>query len=275
MSRRRPAVAPAAPRIVTLLSDFGTSDGYVGIVKGVILGFAPDVRFVDLSHEIAPQNVAAGALVLESAVRFFPRGTIHLAIVDPGVGGERRAVGIDGGDFVLVGPDNGLLSLAAARAPRAHAYELDRRELHRGEVGNTFHGRDVFAPIVGRLAGGTALADCGRSLAELMLLPGAGARRRGAAIDAPVIYVDRFGNLMLDLRREDLSDFLPAEVSVTIRGVRIRGISSHYAAVAPRRPLLVWNSWDRLEIAVRDGSAARRLRARVGDRVRVRGDARR
>lgn len=273
--RQAETAARGEPRVVTLTTDFGERDGFVGIVKGVILRFAPTAQIVDLTHQIEPQGVTAAALVLESAVRFFPRGTIHLAIVDPGVGGERRAIAIDGGDFILVGPDNGVLALAALRAKRAAAFTLDRRDLHLDDVGTTFHGRDVFAPVVGRLAEGLAPSRCGSPVGDWRPLEISTPRRSGRTIEAHVLHVDRFGNLTLDLLREDLSGFRPAEVSVTIRNVRIHGISTHYAAVPPGRPLLVWNSWERLEIAVREGSAARRLRARVGDRVRVGRDPRR
>jgi S-adenosyl-L-methionine hydrolase (adenosine-forming) len=270
-----PAAAPAGAPVVTLLTDFGERDGYVGILKGVVLKFAPTARLVDLSHEIPPQEIPSAALVLESAVRFFPPKTVHLAIVDPGVGSDRRPIAIETEDFFLVGPDNGVLAPAAAVSPVKGMCELDRRELHLPEVGRTFHGRDVFAPIAARLATGMPLASVGRAIERIepLDIPTAKARENGE-IEAQVLHVDRFGNVVLNLDARDLGDYRAEDVSVTIGAVRIQGISSHYAAVNEGRPLLLWNSWGRLEIAVRNGSASRQLRVRNGDRAQVRREGR-
>ena len=266
---------PVGAPIVTLLTDFGERDGYVGILKGVVLKFAPAARLVDLTHEVPPQDVPGAALVLESAVRYFPPKTVHLVVVDPGVGSDRRPIAIETEDFFLVGPDNGVLAPAAAVSPVKGMCELDRRELHLPEVGRTFHGRDVFAPIAARLATGTPLASVGRAIERIEPLefPAAIARENGA-IEAQVLHVDRFGNVVLNLNASDLGDYRAEDVSVTIGAVRIQGISSHYAAVGEGRPLMLWNSWGRLEIAVRNGSASRQLRARSGDRAQVRREGR-
>jgi S-adenosylmethionine hydrolase len=208
--------------------------------------------------------------VLENAVGYFPPRSVHLAVVDPGVGGERRAIVIETERFLLVGPDNGLLSLAAERSPRRRVVHLDRPSWFRESAARTFHGRDVFAPVAAHLAAGTPAAELGSEIEdyERVVLPVP--RSIDGAVEGQVIHVDRFGNLVSNLRQEDLAAFRDSELSVSIAGVRIRGIVSHYAAVREGGALALWNSWGRLEVAVRNGSAARHLRAHPGDRVEVR-----
>ncbi|MEA2626300.1 MAG: hypothetical protein QOD06_2345 [Candidatus Binatota bacterium] len=273
MSAPRRTVEPhraEADPVVSLLTDFGERDGFVGVIRAVILGICPRARLVDLTHEVRPQDVVGGALVLENAVEYFPPGTVHLAVVDPGVGGARRPIVIETERFLLVGPDNGLLSLAAERSPRRRVVHLDRSSWFRESGSRTFHGRDVFAPVAGHLAAGTPAAELGSEIEEYehVVLPVP--RSIDGAVEGQVIHVDRFGNLISNLRQEDLAAFRDSELSVSIAGVRIRGIVTHYAAVREGGTLALWNSWGRLEIAVRNGSAARHLRAHPGDRVEVR-----
>ena len=273
-TRKRSTPAPLAtsdpsPPVVTLLTDFGERDGFVGILRGVMLGICPRAQVVDLTHDIAPQDVIAGALVLASAVGYFPKGTIHLAVVDPGVGTERRALLIDTDDFVLVGPDNGLLSLAAARSRVRRVVHLDRKEYFLPELSRTFHARDVFAPVAAHCAAGVAPTELGATVEAFERVAIAQARRLDDGFEAQVIHIDRFGNLVCNVERGDLGDFRGSGVSTSIGGVVIPELSPHYAAVREGKPLALWNSWGRLEIAVRNGSAARQLRARNGDRVQV------
>ena len=262
------AVAVPAP-IVTMLSDFGERDGFVGVMRGVMLGICPSARFVDLTHEIPPQDVVAGALVLVAAVPYFPKRTIHLAVVDPGVGSERRPLLIETEDFVLVGPDNGLLSLAAVRSPVRRVVVLDRETYHLRQRSCTFHGRDVFAPVAAHCANGVAPSEVGSAVDTFEQVSIPRARRLDDGLEAQVIHIDRFGNLVCNVERADVNDFRDSGVSISIGAVTIAEISPHYAAVREGKPLALWNSWDRLEIAVRNGSAARQVRARVGDRVQL------
>jgi len=256
--------------IITLLTDFGERDGFVGVMRGVILGICPDVRFVDLTHDVTPQDVLSGALVLANAVGYFPKRTIHLAVVDPGVGSERRPILIETEDFVLVGPDNGLLSLAAARSPVRTVVHLDRSQYFLLEPSRTFHGRDVFAPVAAHCAAGIGAGVLGSTTEGFERLTIPAPRRVESAVEAQVIHVDRFGNLVTNVEPGDLADFRGPDVSISIGAVTIFEISPHYAAVREAKPLALWNSWGRLEIAVRNGSAARQLRARTGDRVQIR-----
>jgi S-adenosyl-L-methionine hydrolase (adenosine-forming) len=274
-ARKRAAEAPRptdaaqdVPPLVTLLTDFGERDGFVGIIRGVVLGICPTARLVDLTHDIPPQDVVAGALILQSAVGYFPKRTIHLAVVDPGVGSARRPILVETEDFVLVGPDNGLLSLAAARSTVRRVVHLDRPEYALPQS-RTFHARDVFAPAAAHHAAGVAVADLGSSVEGFEQVAIPAPRRLDDGIEAQVIHVDRFGNLVCNVERDDLRDFRDSPLSISIAGMTVGEISSHYSAVREGKPLALWNSWGRLEIAVRNGSAARQLRARNGDRVQV------
>ncbi len=263
---RRTAAAP----VITLLTDFGQRDGFVGIVKGVLLRHCPAARLVDLSHEVPPQDVMGAALILASAVEYFPPGTVHLAVVDPGVGTERRPLLIETGKFILVGPDNGLLSLAAECSPVRHVIHLDRPEHFLSAASQTFHARDVFAPVAARAAAGISASRLGTKVSEFERLTLPVPRRIDDRLDGQVIHVDRFGNLISNIRAEDVTGFRQDELLISIRGVEIHGVVANYSAVREGRPLALWNSWGRLELAVRNDSAARHLRARIGDRVEIR-----
>jgi len=261
--------------VLTLLSEFGERDGFVGVVKGVLLRGCPEARIIDLSHEVAPQDVMEGALVLASAVRYFPPRTIHLAVVDPCVGSGRRPLLVETDDYVLIGPDNGLLSLAAKASPIRKVIHLDRPQYFLATPSQTFHARDVFAPVAAHWARGVPSTDLGTTIDDFTRLELPAIRRIEGSIEGRMIHVDRFGNLICNIQQEDLRDFRAEDLSVSIGGVQIRGLSPHYAAVGEGKPLALWNSWGLLEVAVRNSSAARVLRVRSGDRVQVRVQGRR
>jgi S-adenosylmethionine hydrolase len=239
-------------------------------MKGVILGIAPDARLVDLTHEVPPQDVVAGAHLLASAVRWFPRGTIHIAVVDPGVGTRRRALVVETDGGRLVGPDNGLLSLAApARAVRA-IHDVSRSPVRLRPVSRTFHGRDVFAPVAAHLAAGTDAATLGLPARAMQRLRPPRVRRRGATLVGTVLWVDRFGNLATNVHAADLAaaGLRGRSLSVRIRGHVLR-FGTAYASVAVGKATALVNSADLLEIAVNRGSAAALLGAAPGTPVVV------
>ena len=259
---------PARP-LVTLLTDFGTADGYVGAMKGVLLSTCPDVRIVDLSHEIPAGDVRAGAFALAAAAPLFPRATIHVAVVDPGVGTERRALLVESAGAFFIGPDNGLLSLAAP-APRT-AWSLDRAEWFRQPVSATFHGRDVFAPVAAHLAGGVAPERLGTRVGEIHEIRVPIARREGDARVGEVIHVDRFGNVVTSLHARDLSD-ANAEAFVEIEGYNGRiPVLATYGKAPAGSVLAVVGSSGYVEIAVSSGSARGVLggAAELGTAVRL------
>jgi S-adenosylmethionine hydrolase len=253
--------------LVTLTTDFGVIDPFVGIMKGVIATRAPDARVIDVTHGIPPQDVVAGALVLAHAVPYFPPGTIHVAVVDPGVGSARRPLCVETARGLLIGPDNGVLSLAAPPGETRRVIHLTEERFFLSPRSTTFHGRDVFAPVAAALATGTPPAALGATVSDMERLDVPVPVRDGRTIRGQVIYVDRFGNLASNVRADLLAAVPHSDVAVAIRDVRLRGVAASYAAVRPGEPVAVVNSWGVLEIAVRDGSARDRLGARVGDPV--------
>jgi hypothetical protein len=257
------------PALITLTTDFGTTDPFVGIMKGVIAMRAPGEQVVDLSHGIPPQSVLAGALVLRAAVPYFPARAIHVAVVDPGVGTARRAICIETADAWFIGPDNGLLSLAAPLERALRVVEITNDAYLLSPRSRTFHGRDVFAPAAAALASGIAPAALGPERTEMAELTLPVPVRDGRAIRGEVIYVDGFGNLATNVE----AAMLPARVVyVEIGRHAISRVVDTYAAVDPDTVLALVNSWGVLEIAVRNGDARRRLGAEVGTPVTIVGD---
>jgi S-adenosylmethionine hydrolase len=285
----------ASVPIITLTTDFGLADGYVGTMKGVILGLASQARIVDISHAIAPQDIAGGAFVLYRAAPYFPPDTIHVAVVDPGVGSARRAMLLATDHGWFVGPDNGLFTYvlreAAARAaggveaadlpavwdPRFDlvdalrsadparlpaAYALTNPAYWRPTRSATFHGRDVFAPVAAHLAAGVPPAVVGPPLplTDLTLLPIVTPTVSATGIAGRVIACDHFGNLITNIAAGLLAPLgPPSRVRVTLAGRPLPGVQPTYAAVPPGSPLALINSAGLLEIAVRDGHAGRQL----------------
>jgi S-adenosylmethionine hydrolase len=252
--------------IVTLTTDFGLQDSFVGAMKGVLLSRCPSVQIVDLCHDVPPQGVLVGALRLAAAAPFYPPGTVHVAVVDPGVGSTRRPIAIQAGEQVFVGPDNGVLSLAAPRAAEGwRAVVLDRPELWLPQVSHTFHGRDVFAPTAAHLACGRALADVGTEIDDVVQIDLPPVQREGDALGGVVIDVDHFGNLITNIQCTDLGDH--AVHTVSLGGATLDKLSSFYD---PAEPLVaVISSEGRLEIAVPGGSAAQELGLAAGSPVDV------
>ena len=241
-------------------------------MKGVILGIVPGAAIVDLTHDVPPQDVAAGAYLLKSAVGHFPPGTIHVAVVDPGVGTSRRAIVVETADAWFVGPDNGLFAaVVSARAVR-RIVDVSRSPYRRPNPSQTFHGRDVFAPVAAHLASGVPLARLGRAVRSMRRVAAARPRRRGRALRGQIVWIDHFGNLISNVTSDDLASlgraFRTHGVSVTIadRTVRLR---RSYAGVPPGAALAIVNSAETLEIAINQGSAAAVLGCARGDPVTV------
>jgi len=270
-----------AQAIITLTSDFGLADTYVAAMKGVILSLNPNAVIVDVSHAVRPQRIEQGAFLLEAARPYFPADAIHMAVVDPGVGTERRGLALQTPLGVFVGPDNGTLSPALAEEDRRAAgegggrvplpggttgVELTNRRYQRLPVSQTFHGRDVFAPAAAHLSLGVALAELGEAVADAFVLPPFRARRRpDGSLAGRVIHIDRFGNLITDVRREDLPR---GEISVDVRGHRVSGLERTYAEGMGLTALVGSSGF--LEIALPGGSAAAETGGDIGEPVTVR-----
>ncbi len=267
--------------IVTLTTDFGLADPYVGMLKGVIWSIYPQARIADLTHQILPQAILQGAFLLAEAYPYFPPGTVHLAVVDPGVGTERAAIALETPHALFVAPDNGLLScvwedLSPEEREISRLVELSEPQYWRSsEVGfqpaPTFHGRDIFAPAAAYLASGLPLEVLGRPRESLVLLEGRRPlQEEDGSIVGQIVHIDRFGNGCTNIGAEVIEGLAGrGEVEVVCGPCRLRGLVRTYAEGQPGRPLALIGSHGRLEIALREDSAAVRLGLRIGDAVRV------
>lgn len=254
-------------RTITLITDFGWEDAYVAAMKGVILGLAPDVTLVDVSHQVPPQDILHASLLLEGILPYYPPQTIHLLVVDPGVGTQRRPIAIRTEQALFVGPDNGVLTPALDLPGEKVVVHLTESHFFRHPVSQTFHGRDIFAPVAAYLARGVPLETMGPAIRDPVRLPLPAPARAGEGIWlAEVIHVDRFGNCVTNLRATDLEG--PSEEwTFEVAGRLLRGLKPTYAAVPEGALLALVGSTGRVEIAQRNGHAARSLGLSRGVRV--------
>jgi S-adenosylmethionine hydrolase len=273
--RARPAGRKQRP-LVALLTDFGSRDHYAGAVRGAVLAACPEATVVDITHELPRHDVSAGAFSLAAAYRAFPAGAVFLAVVDPGVGSARRALALEAGGYRFVGPDNGIFTLILAEHPGARVREITNPRLVRRDVSNTFHARDVFAPVAANLARGAALSVVGPPVRDPVVLAQEAVRRVGKSEwEAAVVDVDGFGNLTTNLSGTELDAILktldddPTRLVVVVEGVVLPLVRT-YADVAEGEPCALMGSSGRLEIAVHRDSAARLLGAPRGAPVRLR-----
>jgi len=255
---------PVAAGVVTLLTDFGLQDGYVAAMKGVLLAASPRLRLVDVTHEIAPQNIASAAYVLASTYRWFPEGSVHLAVVDPGVGTERAALAVRADGHFFIAPDNGLLTPVVQRASAGDVRRLAVPE----DAAPTFHGRDVFAPAAALLAGGAPFETVGSEAPGLIRLDLASTPIGYRGLRGRVWHVDRFGNAITTIRDDEL-DSLGGEIEIEVRGSRVESVAQTYADVESGELVALVGSAGTLEIAIRDGDAAGELGLKQGDPVTV------
>ncbi len=259
-------------RILTLLTDFGLRDHYVGAMKGVILGINPSVNLVDLTHLVTPQDIHSGAFTLGQAYRWYPERTIHLAVVDPGVGTDRRALAVSAGGHYFVAPDNGLLSYVLEREEDATAYEITADHYFCKPLSSTFHGRDVFAPIAAWISRDIPLHQLGPVCENPVRLKIPALKRvRDSLIQGAVLAVDQFGNLVTNLRPEDIPAFAGvARPCRVLAGHReITAFHKTFGDGAAGEVFLVPGSAGFVEIAVRNGSAASLLNLSAGAPIGV------
>ncbi len=255
--------------VIALLTDFGLRDHYVAAMKGVVLGLCPDAAIVDITHDVPPQDILAGALELEAVAPYLPSGTIVVGVVDPGVGSARRGVIVETGGLRYVGPDNGLFSLVTRASGVGIACEIANPRFMRPSVSRTFEGRDRFAPAAGWLAAGTPIAEFGPHVSDLVSLdvPEPAVRDDGT-LTGIVLRVDHFGNLVTNIPDAQVARF--ASVSIDVAGARIDRLAHTYADAAKGSLCALIGSTGRLEISVNGGSAADTLAASRGTAVHVR-----
>ncbi len=274
--------------LVTLTTDFGTADGYVGTMKGVVLSIVPEAQLVDISHSIAPQDVRQAAYVLYTAYRFFPRHTVHLVVVDPGVGSVRRPVALRTPAGMFVGPDNGVFSYMMACEPVEALVELASPRYRLPKVSHTFHGRDIFAPAAAHLAAGVPIAALGPAVHDPITFPSPRLEMAANSATGEILHADHFGNVITSiglLRWEGENVSLvptfqaggserPVKVrlradkaTVLVADQEIRGVHRTYANVEHGQTLALVGSEGHLEIAVREGNAASKLNLQPGQAV--------
>jgi S-adenosylmethionine hydrolase len=262
--------------LITLLTDFGTADYFVGAMKGVILSINPEAVVVDITHEVAPQDVREGAFTLGAASVSFPAGTIHVAVVDPGVGSARRGILVSGGGQYFVGPDNGLFSFVYERDRSARVFQLTNKKYFGPKVSTTFHGRDVFAPVAAALSTGEAVEEFGDEIRDYVRLPNLKPQRTaGGAIEATIIHIDRFGNCVTNLTPAELDEeMIAAGARLVVNGREITSFRRFFAegGDSPDELFAIWGSAGYLEIAANRASAASLLDAERGQKITVTSD---
>jgi S-adenosylmethionine hydrolase len=262
--------------LITLTTDFGHKDPFVGIMKGVILNINPKVRIIDISHEISPQDIIEASIVLRAASKYFPPKTIHVAVVDPGVGGPRRPILVSTQKYYFIGPDNGIFSFA---------YENDHRVIHitAGHYlipseDSTFHGRDIFAPVAAWLAKGITIDNFGEPIQDYIKISMPKPRQVGDnVLEGEVIYMDRFGNVASNISTEDIRNLLKSEtltgevigLKIMVKGQMISGINKFYAQAINKGPAAIINSSGLLEIYIYQGNAEIGLGLKRGDKIGV------
>lgn len=252
--------------IITLLTDFGSQDYFVGAMKGVILSIKPGATIVDITHEVPPQDLQAGAFNVLAAYKDFPSGTIHIAVIDPGVGSARKGIVIDCAGQFFVGPDNGLFSWICDREQSFRAFELSEEKFFRHPVSRTFHGRDIFAPVAAALANGVAVEEFGPRVEKLVRLESlTPVKGEGGGVEAIIIHIDRFGNCITNLTPEHFG----AGARLVFKGREIAGTRAFFSdgAASDDELFCFPGSAGFIEIAVQNSSAAEVLHAQRGDRV--------
>ncbi len=262
-----------SPRIITLTTDFGIRDTYVGIMKGVILGINPDVQIVDLTHAIPPQDIHEAAFAIHAAHRYFPNGTVHTIVVDPGVGTDRQAIvcEIEGTFFVC--PDNGVLTyllqnVSTKAEPAMNAVAIQNPAYFLPEVSNTFHGRDIFAPVAAHLSLGAPLTNIGPPRQDLVEFPILTPQVSGNTITGHIVKIDRFGNGITNISESALTNDA-ASYEISVGNTQLKQINRAYAESEVGEPLAIIGSYGLLEIAINAGNAEISLGLKWGDSVEV------
>jgi S-adenosylmethionine hydrolase len=257
--------------VVTLTTDFGLKDGNVGVMKGVIWGIAPQVQIADLSHNITPQNVPEAALVVLRAVPYFPAGSVHVIVVDPGVGTNRRPIAARLGMQYYVAPDNGVLTMLLERAEGlkevVEFVHLDKPQYWLKEISHVFHGRDIFAPCGGHLAAGVPLGGLGTPIQDPVRLKLPRPQRTTTGWSGEVIHIDHFGNISTNIRVENMGEEPGA--MIRLRGTEIQGMVRTFGERTPGTLVALYGSTGNLIICEVNGNAAKRISAQVGDPVEV------
>jgi S-adenosylmethionine hydrolase len=259
--------------LITLLTDFGLQDSYVAEMKAVVFSICPDANLVDITHHVGKFNIRMGAFILASATPYFPPRTIHLAVVDPGVGSDRRAIAIESSRSLYVGPDNGLLIPAATAEEIRHVYELTNHSLMRNPISSTFQGRDIFSPVAANLALGLQPKEVGREITDYVNLSFEEAKYEHHGFACEVLHIDGFGNVITNINQKDLNKLQSyARLVVRIGGRRFSArVVRTFSELRKQELGVLIGSHGLLEIASLEANAAHKLRVKIGDALRVGG----
>ena len=270
--RPRVSSSPLRPvSLITLLTDFGTSDYFVSAMKGVILSINPDARVVDITHEIPAQDIEAAAFNLLAAYSSFPSGTIHVAVVDPGVGSKRRAILVESGGQFFIGPDNGIFSYVCESDPDTKVFEVTNNKYFRASVSSTFHGRDVFAPVAAALSNGIDPSEFGKKITNPVLMATLKPEKsRDGQVKGRIIHIDRFGNCITNLTPRELTEKTITDGAyLVVNGTKVKSFRKFFSEQGGlgKEVFGIWGSAGFLELAAKDKSAAKILKAKRGQRV--------
>lgn len=260
--------------IVTLTTDFGMKDSFAGSMKGVILKINPQAQIVDITHDIGPQDIWEAAFALKTAYSYFPKGTVHLAVVDPGVGSGRRPIIVVTESYYFVGPDNGIFSLIFQEAERIRVHHITANHYFLPNTGPTFHGRDIFAPVASWLSKGIPSGNFGDVVEDYVKLNVPVPKTTGNTIDGHVIHIDRFGNVITNITYKDMQALVPdggemGPVSITVAGKEIKNLKKFYAEASPGEPSAIINSSGYLEIFLFKQNARTTLSLKRGEQIRL------
>jgi S-adenosylmethionine hydrolase len=260
--------------IVSLTTDFGNKDSFAGGMKGALLNVNPLAQIVDISHEVGPQDIWEAAFTLKTAYSYFPKGTVHVAVVDPGVGSGRRPILAVTESYYFVGPDNGIFSLIFLEAERLEVYHITASHYFLPDPGPTFHGRHIFAPVAAWLTKGIPPVNFGEKIEDFVKLNVPMSKKSPNVIDGNIIHIDRFGNLIINITFNDIKSLFPegagiGALSVAVSGKEIKGLSKYYSEAAPGQPGAIINSSGYLEIFLFKQNARTALSAKRGEAVKL------
>lgn len=251
--------------VITLLTDFGTSDYFVGAMKGAILSVNPQAIIADITHEVPPQDIQSAAFSLFAVYKTFPAGTIHVAVVDPGVGSSRRPIVVRAGDYFFVGPDNGLFTYIYDRELMYQVFHVTAEKYFRQPASTTFHGRDIFAPVAAVLSKGVEAEEFGRVITDAVRLESSlVAEVKDGRVEGRIIHIDRFGNCITNITRDVFDD---KSARLIVKGKTISEFREFYADNPRNEPFAIWGSAGFLEISINGASAAHKLQIKTGDRI--------
>jgi len=254
--------------IISLLTDFSLKDNFVGVMKGVILKINPEAKIVDICHQVKPQGLLEAALLLKSSFRYFPSGTAHLVVVDPQVGSKRKKILVKTKNYFFIAPDNGVLSPALKEEPAIEIIEITNEKYFLKPLSNTFHGRDIFAPVAAHVSKGEHVEEFGRRIESFQVLELPKVKITSQSLVGEVIYIDHFGNLVSNIDAKTFKNFTKNKIfKVFIKDKIINHLSHSYAEGLTSKPLALIDSFNYLEIALRDGSVSDYLAVDKGEKV--------